>query len=264
MTRAGTDLWLRPQPERGSLLAELDRSVLDDAERERADGCLRSVGGVLYATAHIALRRLLAVHTGMAAGRITFARHPCPDCGGPHGRPCMVDAPDLHFSLTHAEGMVLIGLSYGPGAVPIGVDVERIPRPETTRLCTRRLHGIEQEEIQAVPAGRARCMTFGQLWTRKEAYLKALGTGLSRGLAVDYIGKSTPACHPPGWTVFDVPAGPEHMAGAAHEGSPRPVTVRVLSARWLLDGGVGRPYGRTVPGWDGRVPGAADDGGGRA
>jgi 4'-phosphopantetheinyl transferase len=239
------DLWLLRQPKVGSPAAALDRSVLDEAEAHRAGTCKRSVGGHLYATAHIALRRLLGAYLGRTAASIRFAREPCPGCGGPHGRPAVATgagaSPDLHFSLSHGSGMVLVGVA----ATPIGADVELVPGAETVEICSPALHPEEHAELQAVP-DQDRRAAFGRLWTRKEAYLKGLGTGLARDLSADYLGDD-PLRRPPGWTVLDIPCGPRYAAAAAVLGDPpESAAVRWLSMDWLHSDGTEKPYGVPV------------------
>ncbi|WP_063806735.1 4'-phosphopantetheinyl transferase family protein [Streptomyces regalis] len=223
------DLWLvRPPEERA---AGLDCSELDEGERRRAASFIRPADGLLYAAAHVALRRLLGRYTGIAPQDVRFVREPCPGCGGAHGRPAVAAAP-LHFSLSHSSGVALVGVA----AVPLGVDVERLPRPEAVEVCTPALHPDEQAELAA--AGDAqRGPLFGRIWTRKEAFLKGIGTGLSRSPAEDYLGVDTTR-HPSGWTVVDVPCDDTHAAAVAVRGAaPLSVNVRRLAQEWLGAGG---------------------------
>jgi 4'-phosphopantetheinyl transferase len=75
------------------------------------------------------------------------------------------------------------------------------------------------------------------MWTRKEAYLKALGTGLSRDPAEDYLGADA-ARRPAGWTLLDIFAGPRHNAAVAVLGdAPEHLTVRWLPPEALYTGG---------------------------
>ncbi|WP_419992827.1 4'-phosphopantetheinyl transferase family protein [Streptomyces boninensis] len=235
------EVWLLPQPEPDSPLASLDRSVLDAQERHRADNCRRTAGGVLYATAHIMLRRLLAAGLGIPAREVAFTR-----AAGPHGRP-EVDRPPrpVRFSLSHTNGMVLIGVATGPAAAPVGVDVELVPGSETVRVCTAALHPDEQAELAEVEEGPRRRVSFGQLWTRKEAYLKGIGTGLARPLAADYAGADRRR-RPAGWTMRDIACGPQHTAAVAIAG-PEAVRVRWLAPEWLLADEGGAPYGVGEP-----------------
>jgi 4'-phosphopantetheinyl transferase len=66
------------------------------------------------------------------------------------------------------------------------------------------------------------------LWTRKEAYLKGLGTGLGRDLALDYLGTAAPELRPPDWHVADLPMPPGHAAAFAVRAGSGEGSVRQL------------------------------------
>lgn len=205
------DLWTLPVPH-GSPSYPLVTTELDEQELARAEGFRLPRDRLLYLSAHIALRRTLAAYLNVGPGEIRFVREPCPRCGAAHGRPA-VDHPAAapHFSLSHSSGLVLFGVATSP----VGVDVQRLPADGTVDLCSSALHPAEQAELaHASPTERR--LLFGRLWTRKEAYLKGLGTGLRRTLAADYLGDNPDgAARPQGWTVADVPCGPGHVAAAA-------------------------------------------------
>lgn len=220
------DVWVIRGPGPGALGGLLALPDLDAAERRRTVAFRRPSDGALYACAHVVLRRLLGDYLGTAPHEVRFLREPCPGCGGPHGRPAVVhQGPPLHFSLAHSHGMALIGVA---GRV-LGVDVQRLPGARTVANVGQVLHPLERAELAACrPQERRRL--FGRFWTRKEAYLKALGTGLSRGTAADYVG-ADPLLTPPGWNLIDIPCGPDHQAAAALPGTqPGHVTTRWLGA----------------------------------
>lgn len=130
-----------------------------------------------------------------------MVRDPCPSCGGPHGRPS-VDDSYVRFSLSHSSPMVLLALS----STSVGVDIERVPEPQTVTDVARMLHPKETAELQALDE-TTRPLAFARVWTRKEAYLKGLGTGLTGDLSRDYLGTGAhPADAPDGWSITDVTA----------------------------------------------------------
>jgi len=220
------DLWLIRSPQ-GPDAALLDTSELGPAEQHRAHSFIRPADGLLYAAAHVALRRLLGRYTGTPPQDLRFVREPCPGCGGAHGRPAIAPR-SLHFSLSHSGGLAMVGVA----AVPVGVDVEKLPRQETVEICSRALHPGERSELEQAP-GAERNVRFGRIWTRKEAFLKGIGTGLSRPSTEDYLGADA-RLHPHGWTMVDVPCDPTHCAAAAVKGpAPATVTVRRLPGQWL-------------------------------
>ncbi|MFF3752531.1 4'-phosphopantetheinyl transferase family protein [Streptomyces sp. NPDC002018] len=225
------DLWLIHGPTgAGADALALARTELDDRERARADAFVRPADGLLYTAAHVALRRLIACYTTARPEEVRFVREPCPGCGEAHGRPAVAPLPPpLHFSLSHSGSVALVGVA----GRPIGVDVQKLPRAETVEICSRALHPDERAELDGTPAGEARRELFGRIWTRKEAYLKGLGTGLSRSPAEDYLGTDT-GRHPSEWTVLGVPCRATHAASAAVRGTPPAVAeVRQVPGVWL-------------------------------
>lgn len=91
-----------------------------------------------------------------------------------HGKPYLVDYPNLHFSMSHcatAAGCIV-------SEQPCGLDIERI-RPAKERLVAYTMNEAEQGEI-ANDANHD--LAFTKLWTRKEAVLKLKGTGIATDL----------------------------------------------------------------------------------
>ncbi|MFH9065396.1 4'-phosphopantetheinyl transferase family protein [Streptomyces coeruleorubidus] len=227
-------LWMLRQPWTDDGPVRMVTSELDEEERKRAASFVRPHDRLLYLSAHIALRRLLSAYTGLPPGRLPLEREPCAACGGPHGRPVLSTGPGgvLHFSLSHSHGLAVFGVARSP----LGVDVEQVPSAETAALCAPALHPAEQAEVLALPPGE-QAMAFGRLWTRKEAYLKGIGTGLSRELSMDYLGESDgrdAPSRPAGWVVRNVPGYPGHVAAVAlRTDTDHRMTARVLPAAVL-------------------------------
>ena len=122
-----------------------------------------------YFAAHRALRRLLATHSGLDARALRFV-------SGPYGKPALDGAPRCRFSLADCDDVALIGIV--DGDEDIGVDVERLrPVPDRFDLAASLFTPAEQAELKALPPPR-RDQAFLRGWTRKEACLKAIGTGL--------------------------------------------------------------------------------------
>ena len=212
------DVWVLSVP--GVRPDRADESVLDERERKRAAKFVRDVDRHSYLTAHIGLRYVLGRQLGLPPAEVTFVREACPNCGAPHGRPALAGAdPAVQFSLSHGGDLVLVGVA----ATPVGVDVEQVPEVQVAADLSARLHPAEQHEIAAAPRPE---VAFARVWTRKEAYLKGIGTGLSRGLVTDYLGGTGLAPLPAGWSVLDVPV-PAGYAGAVAVAGATP-DIRVL------------------------------------
>lgn len=142
---------------------------LDATERERAARFHFERDAHRYRASHTALRHLLARRTGVAAPALRFV-------AGSHDKP-RLDLPGAPaFNMSHSGRWALIGIG---GQGPIGVDIEA-PREmgELMGLAERNFTATECRELLALPeAGRLRA--FLRCWTRKEACLKAIGSGLS-------------------------------------------------------------------------------------
>lgn len=95
---------------------------------------------------------------------------------GEHGRPFLASPyQNIYFNLSHTDRSVALVIGQSPA---IGVDIEQIkPRRFFDRLLTRTFTEKEQRWIQHAPNFKA---AFFMLWSGKEAYLKADGSGLSR------------------------------------------------------------------------------------
>lgn len=90
-----------------------------------------------------------------------------------------LNRPDLRFNLSHTRGAALIGIGVG---LELGIDIEwHRPMNDLDALARSVMSDTEMEQwLILKPEDRTRA--FYHLWTRKEAYLKAIGLGLYRDL----------------------------------------------------------------------------------
>jgi 4'-phosphopantetheinyl transferase len=88
---------------------------------------------------------------------------------------CRRDGPDLRFNISHSGSVVALAMSVG---VEVGIDVEAAPPPHPTELAPIVLSTQELRAFDMLPPA-LRPAAFLRCWTRKEALLKAAGTGLS-------------------------------------------------------------------------------------
>ncbi|MDH5670863.1 MAG: 4'-phosphopantetheinyl transferase superfamily protein [Myxococcales bacterium] len=165
--------------------------VLCDEEKARAARFVFSRDRVLFMAAHVLVRQLLSERTGQAAAQLRFEV-------GPHGKPELSQpgrTPALRFNLSHCDGLVACAVLDGH---PVGVDVEHLDRRVAVEsLAPRVLSGRELQGLEAL-GGEARRRRFLQLWTAKEAYVKALGDGLTlelRDLTVELDAASPAIVH---------------------------------------------------------------------
>ncbi len=161
--RAGpAEVW-RLDLDLGAAGLESAWTLLSAGERRRAEAMPRAEVRNRYVAARAGVRRILAGHVDAAPGDLVLAT-------GPMGKPLLPGGPD--FSLSHADG---VGLCAVAVRRQVGVDVERVrPVPEAPTILDRWFG--ESEVREWLQAGRSE-REFIRLWTRREAYLKALGTG---------------------------------------------------------------------------------------
>lgn len=123
-----------------------------------------------YVARHGLLREMLAARLGRAPDALRFQINA-------FGKPALADGA-LGFSLSHSRGLALIAIGEGE----IGCDVEkRDPAFACAATAERFFSAGERRRLASLRPGDY-CEAFFNGWTRKEAFLKALGCGLSRPL----------------------------------------------------------------------------------
>ena len=207
-------------------------SVLSDDEREQHGRFHFARDARDYAAAHALLRLTLSRYDDRAPDRWRFGK----DAGG---KPFLVDhgAFRASFSLSHAHGMVACAVTADGD---VGVDVECIDRDvNTDGIAARFFAPAEATHLKQLD-GEARRQRFFDLWTLKEALVKALGTGLATSLAslafaVDARGgvsldaPSEVAAHVWQFGLFS-PGHRHRLAVAARHAGPEPVQLSFRSS----------------------------------
>ncbi|MEO8083878.1 MAG: 4'-phosphopantetheinyl transferase superfamily protein [Ardenticatenales bacterium] len=158
--------------------------VLAPDERARAAKQRRPRDGARWIVARAALRYVLASYIGGDAADVEFV---VDDLGKPRLAPsttrsAAVRAADLafnlSFNLSHSDGIALIAVTRG---ARIGVDIEATGRRTDFAAIAERYFSNSERAYLARLTPDVRADAFFVLWTAKEAYTKALGTGLSAG-----------------------------------------------------------------------------------
>ncbi|HEV2854678.1 MAG TPA: 4'-phosphopantetheinyl transferase superfamily protein [Thermoanaerobaculia bacterium] len=128
-----------------------------------------------YVVGRGALRTLLASYLGTRPELVRFTY-------GPRGKPFLappLDAGGLHFNLSNSDELALVGFVLGR---EIGVDVEYLRKmPDCEQISERFFSESERTVLRSIPFP-AKEEAFFNCWTRKEAYLKAVGEGLAAPL----------------------------------------------------------------------------------
>ena len=95
------------------------------------------------------------------------------------GRPELARIPEIAFSISHTGDLVAVALAHG---ARVGIDLERTDRKiDSAGLVTHVLSAQECVKFQALSEAE-KIPAFFQVWTAKEAWLKARGVGISEGL----------------------------------------------------------------------------------
>ncbi len=146
------------------------RHLLSADERARAARFERTSDHDAYVITRTTLRRILAHHLKTRADAIELAY-------GPQHKPRLREGgtDDLHFNVSHSDGLALIAVA----DLPVGIDLEpRRPVADLTALAEQKFSAEEIAMLRAASA-HERNELFLRCWTRKEAFTKATGDGIS-------------------------------------------------------------------------------------
>ncbi len=175
--------------------------LLSADERARASRFVAPLHRRRFMIGRAALRQILAARLATRPDALRFSY-------GHAGKPALAaqsGAARLGFNLSHCEGLMLCAVADDR---MLGVDVERMrPESDVMALAQRYFSPREQTMLaQLDVAERAR--GFIACWTRKEAYIKAIGSGLSAPLAGFSVSLSPHAAP----ALLDVTGAPEALA----------------------------------------------------
>ena len=211
MNIVAVDLWVFdldiPSLERAALEATLSADEID-----RANRFVFARDRERYVVGRGRLREILAQRLNGRASQIVFGY-------GGDGKPSV---EGIEFNLSNTGGLAALAV----GQVPLGIDIEEI-RPLKEDVATRFFSAAEVTQLRALPA-EEQLPAFYRCWTRKEAVLKAVGSGLMRAL------DSFDVTLAPG-----VPARIERMEGEAspmkdwrlYSFDPRPGFIGAIACR---------------------------------
>lgn len=152
--------------------SELD--ALSPDEQARASRFVFPRHRARFVAGRSALRCMLARRIGRPARELHIHE-------GPHGKPFLAEAPQLQFNLSHSDGVGLLALANPQASCTqaVGIDVELMrPVSDALALAEANFDPNERAALAGLP-GSARDRAFLVGWTRKEACLKAHGSGFS-------------------------------------------------------------------------------------
>lgn len=174
-----------------------------------------------------ALRGLVSRYLGVAPPELTFSY-------GAKGKPSLADAASrLRFNASNSGELAVIAFTEG---CELGVDVEHIrPVPDIEKIAERFFSAGETAELLALPEAE-RTRGFFNCWTRKEAYIKAVGDGFAVGLDSFRVtlqpGSAAQLLELDGseeaarcWTMHDFIPAPEYVGALAYPDLARPLLI---------------------------------------
>jgi len=200
-------------------ISEALSNPLDPDEKQRATAFCFPRDREHFKVARGALREILSRYLHLSAKRIQFSLND-------YGKPSVSGQTGenrLRFNISNSHGVALYALT---GCEAVGVDVELIREDVAGLLIAERCFSpIELSKLRALPRD-LQTSAFFRCWTRKEAYIKARGEGLSHPLDKFTVSltPSEPAsllhtandpCEASEWSLRDVDPYPNYVAAIA-------------------------------------------------
>ncbi len=203
------------QPE--EVVREL-RNQLSDDECRRADRFYAETHRARFVVGRASMRTVLGRYLGEEPARLNFPTNP-------QGKPGL-EGTRLEFNLSHSANLAVLAVTLERR---VGIDVEQLrPMPEEDRIAARFFSAPECEAFLKLPAAR-RNAAFFSIWTRKEAYIKAIGLGLAMPLDRfdvpahdEFLNELVPVLsrsdEPGSWMLRDFSAGEGYLGAIVAEG----------------------------------------------
>ena len=160
--------------------------LLTEKDKERLQSIKSAKARAEFSYSHTLLNNLLISRLGITIDELDFSYNS-------HSKPYLsnrlFNSSLLYFSLSHSSNTVAIGISEG---VDIGIDIEDMTKRKLEacqKLAERYYTPSEQEYLKSSSnSAQIFIKRFFQIWTLKEAYLKAIGSGINVSLSsLDFI-----------------------------------------------------------------------------
>lgn len=174
-----------------------------------------------------ALRAILAGYADTDPADLEFSF-------GPRGKPCLA-RERLAFNLTHSGQLALVAV----GRHELGIDCEKVRHLESLEDIARRHFSAVEFDALAALAEEDKLQGFYRCWTRKEAWIKAVGAGLTLPLDVFDVSIGDDARFlafrdgredPTQWSLFDVSPAADYVGALAAHGRGFRLHTFVLQA----------------------------------
>jgi 4'-phosphopantetheinyl transferase len=213
------------------------RSTLSLDERQRAGRFRFENLRLSYTLSRGGLRILLAHYLGCPPKEIELI-------SGQRGKPALRDPCPIRFNASHSGQMAIFAFTLG---CEVGVDVEQLRKLDDPESIAKRYFSAAEvaELLSLKPAERG--LAFFRCWTRKEAYIKAIGDGLAipldcfevtllPGVPSRLVQLAADMGTASDWTLDHLEPAPGYLGALAYRDSKRPTTVHpMVSADELPD-----------------------------
>jgi len=185
-----------------------------------------------FIVAHGWLRQLLGAYLSIPGAAVEFDH-------SPQGKPFLsgsAKSSELQFNMAHSDALALVAVARG---TPVGIDVEWIrPLEDAGDLVERFFSARENSEFKSLP-DEQKPFAFFNLWTRKEAWLKATGEGITQllgsvevsfipGAPARLLSLPDPFLPISNWTMCDITPAPGFAAAVVVAQVPAALECR----RW--------------------------------
>ncbi|MCI4664762.1 MAG: 4'-phosphopantetheinyl transferase superfamily protein [Neomegalonema sp.] len=222
------DLWLWPL----RVSRAPDPVLLSPEENERARRFRTEALQAQYILCRSRVRRVLGRYLGVRAEDVPLRV-------GANGKPELKGA-ELSFNLSHSADLAALAVARA-GGVRVGVDIEAI-RPVRENVSELAFSPAERQELGAATTPAAQLRLFFAGWTRKEAFVKALGAGLTADLASFDVALTPDAAEPSltirdpneagaGWRLLSFSPRADIAGAVAIEAGGRTPQLRIRAVR---------------------------------
>ncbi len=182
--------------------------MLNHTEHARASQFRFARDRERFTVAHAALRSILSGYLGVVPSDVRFRTLA-------YGKPAVDGDTVIRFNLSHSGDLALCAIT---GEREIGVDIEQIRPDLDWESLARRFFSAEEVAALAALDPERRMEGFVRCWTRKEAYLKARGEGLSLPLDSFTVLPAPDRSITERWQIVDLKPAPGYGAALAVEG----------------------------------------------
>jgi 4'-phosphopantetheinyl transferase len=205
------------------------RSTLSPEELQRAERFRFEHLRHSYTRSRGSLRLLLAHYLGHPPNEIQLIYRP-------KGKPILRDSSQIDFNASHSGQMALYAFTVG---CELGIDVEQLRKLDDAESIAARFFSTAEasELLSLTPEQRG--PAFFRCWTRKEAYVKAVGGGLAiplnlfqvtllPGIPARFVQLASDMGTAADWTLDHLELAPGYLGALAYRDSRRPTTIHPI------------------------------------